>query len=128
MDNHNVCINSHDHMSLQCDIADLPCSFRLVKRNGQPALLASTCLQVDTVSDKFLSALRLHVSEINVRLPVLNVTVSSLQGNRCCFVLQGLNSGDITPDNMRSFLTLLSQDLRMFAAYLRLHDVISILP
>ena len=124
MEKKNVCINSHGHLALQGEVTNLPCSFRRVKRNGRMALLARAFVQVDTASDEFLSALRLHVKELNVRLPVLTVTVSSLRGNGCCFVLQGLDSSDITSDNMGSFLTLLSKDFRTFVAYLRLHDVV----
>lgn len=123
MENKRACINNHGYSAFEHDVADLPCSFTRMKQKGRPVLVARIHLQATAASDDFVAALRLHVNELNMRLPLLTVSVDSLQGNRCCFVLQALNSNEINAASMSHFLTLLSQDVRTFVAYLSIHNV-----
>lgn len=123
MENKRACINNHGYSAFEHDVADLPCSFIRMKQKGRPVLVARIHMQATAPSDDFVSALRPHVNELNMRLPLLTVSVDSLQGNRFCFVLQGVNSHEITSASMSHFLTLLSQDVKTLVAYLSLHNV-----
>lgn len=123
MENKRACINNHGYSAFDHDVADLPCSFVRMKQKGRPVLVARIHLQATAPADDFVSALRLHVNELNMRLPLLTVSVDSLQGNRCCFVLQGIHRHEITSANMSHFLMLLSQDVKTLVAYLSLHNI-----
>ncbi|MEL7356384.1 MAG: hypothetical protein AAFN40_07460 [Cyanobacteria bacterium J06560_6] len=135
--------------------AALDCKFTRVIRNRRPALLARIIVpiecqakpdrppmhgddpqpQASQSTGHSLETLLDHAANLNVRLPLLKVSVKANSPIRAgelttektsdtyVFVLHGLFGERITSQNLSRFLDLLTQDFNTFVAYAQAHNI-----
>ncbi len=109
---------------------DLACLFTKITQGGKPALVAHMNIHVDSVRSD-LSTLLYHAEALNLRLPLLHVSIQATSAQLASdsaqtphlFVLSGLFRGDVRPQTISNFLTHLSQDFKTFLAYTQAHQI-----
>ncbi len=122
-------LGSQRSSQISFQTADLACLFTKVTKGGKPALAAHIKIRVHSVRSD-LSTLLYHAEALNLRLPLLRVSVQDsaqlVNGSAPVshlFVLHGLFRGDILPQNISEFLNHLTRDFKTFLAYTQAHQI-----